>query len=415
MKLASLRCGAAIVLSLVANALFPRFLGAQIIDPVVIDRNFSSIAAAQDLTSIDEFLNHYEQEFIPQQFSTEDGKASKLAGMLYRAAKFLLFEDIQDEFISLTEHEVFGHGARLREFGYDAATYELHLAPPYGTGDGFTSWDFFMSHDQTTAVNIAGIEAQEILGDENRLRALERGAINYRETNLYFAGRLALTLYALQTKTSDLTAFNGNDIAAYVNQLSGINPHVSLNAIQSQSLLNLLDPMTLDWFYSLYLYLYRGQIESNIPMFSIGAWRYVPGFRFALTPFGYEYYLESLFADSGKVFNVVASLGSADKGLSYSLGMQAHKPLSAGRFAFDWKLEVWRQPELDLSGHEIIFPIPSTSNQWSFGGLISATAFYNFAQSLSLMAEAGYKSRGFVEGEILDSGPILRAGIALSE
>jgi hypothetical protein len=188
------------------------------------------------------------------------------------------------------------------------------------------------------------------------------------------------------------------------------NPHVNLKAIQTQSLLNLLDPMTLDWFYSYcYVYLYRGNVESNIPMFSVGVWRYIPGFRFSLTPFGYEYHLENLFSDSGKVFNVAASLGSAYNGFSYSLGMQAHRLLSAGRFLFDWKVEAWRQPELDLSDRY------TTSNQWSFGGLISAAAYYNFARSLSIKAEAGYKSRGFVEGEMLDSGPILRAGIAFVE
>lgn len=411
MKIASfLLCGAVIVLSLIPHGVI-----AQVINPLVIDNNLSSITAAEDLTSIDEFVNHYEQELLPQQFSVEDTKGSKIVGRLYRASKDILLELVQDEFISLAEHEVFGHGARLREYGYDDATYELHLAWPYGTGNGFTSWDFAMSHDQMTTVNIAGIEGQEIIGDENRWRALERGTINYREANLYFIGRLAVTAYALQTTTSDLTASNGNDIAAYINQLRGINPHVTLQAIQMQSLLNLLDPMTLDWFYSCYCYLDRGKVELSIPMLSVGAWNYIPGFRFSLTPFGYEYHLENLFADSGKVFNASASMGSAYNGLSYSLAMQAHRLFSEGSFSFDWKLEAWRQPELDLSAKETIIPTPSTSNLWSFGGLLSAAAYYNVAGSFSLTAEAGYKSRGFVEGEMLEAGPIVRAGIAFAE
>jgi len=404
--------------SFLAAALFTHSVAAQTVDPFVIDKNVSSITAAEDLTSIDEFLNHYEQELLPQQISAEDNKLSNLVGMLYRAAKFLLLEDVQDEFITLSQHEVFGHGARMREFGDHNVKYQLSLSPPYGTGGGKTYYGentISYSNDQFNTINIAGVEAQEILGDEMRLRALERDSINYREANLYFTGRLAMTLYALQTKPSDLTAYNGNDIADYIDIVRVKNPNVTLKAVQTQSLLNLLDPMTLDWFYSFYWYLGRGKVESNIPMFSVGSWRYIPGFRFSLTPFGYEYHLENLLADSGKVLNVAASLGSADNGLSYSLGMQAHRLLSKGRMSFDWKVQAWRQPELDLSDSYTIIPVQASANQWSFGGLISTAAYYNFAQSFSIKAEVGYKSRGFVEGEMLDSGPIFRAGIAFVE
>lgn len=84
----------------------------------------------------------------------------------------------------LIQHEVFGHGARVREFGGEAS-YELHLFPPYGSGAGLTTWNFEGSLDQGTAVNIAGIEAEELLAEDVRLRSLSDGILNYRDAYIY--------------------------------------------------------------------------------------------------------------------------------------------------------------------------------------------------------------------------------------
>ena len=393
---------------------FPYILMAQVVNPIVIDRSLSSITAAEDLTSIDEFINHYEQELIPQRLSLEDTKGSNRLGILYRFAKAIVEFGVQDELISLSQHEIFGHGARLREFGTVGIEYEVGLIPPHGTtswGENF--WDANVTFSRVAAVHIAGMEAEEILGDENRLRALERGQINYRESFLYFEGRLAMTFYAWSTRSSDLMTATSNDIANYVDLVGLMNPHVNLRAVQTQSLINLLDPLTLDWFYSYcYQYLYRGNAESEMPMFSIGSWRCLPGLRFALTPFGYEYSLEGLFADSGKVLNVSGRLGTAYDGMSYGIGVDAHRLLAYRQFGLDWKMRGWRQPGMWLGGADVLSP---SLLSWKMGGLITATPSYRLPGRLSILAEVGYKSRGFVEGEMLEAGPFLRAGFAFEK
>jgi len=381
-----------------------------------MDENLSSIMGAEDLSSIHEILFRYEQAHLPEQFSNEDDRGSRALGMLYRMGKSILFENIQEGLLILTQHEVFGHGARLREFGYQDARYQFHLVPPYGTGGGFTAWGSSpsFSNDQWTSIHIAGVESEAILADELRMRALERGSINYREAQLYFLEKLSLPYYAHITTSEDLTSHNANDIASYINQVQSRNSQVTLSRIKSNSLLNLIDPFTLGWLYFYgYRYLRNAQEETPIPMFKVGRWKYLPGFRFTLTPFGYEYCLETLLTDSGRVAEITTSMGSADNGTSVSIGLKTRNIWTLGPVVLDGKILLWHQPLLGLidQGYSLI----NSPASWSVGGLMTIGASVKISTGSALTIDAGYKSMGFAEGEILNSGPIFRAGIILGE
>lgn len=393
--------------------LAPIRLAAQVENPFIIDDNISAIVAARDLTSIHEITTAYEQARLPQRFTDESTYGTKILGRFYRLGKTIFAEDIEDFMLSLVQHEVFGHGARLREFGDEHVTYGLHVFPPYGSGSGVTYFntDQLYSLDQYSAIDIAGMQADELLGDEMRLRAIERGRINYRESQLYFTGRLSVATYAAWTQASDLDAGNGNDIAGYVRIVGHRNPTINLSRIQSLSLLSFLDPMTLDWFYSyFYGYLIKGEVETPVPTIDAGAWRYLPGFRFGLTPFGYEFYLENMAIDSGRVINLTLSAGSADKSTSWSASVSSHHLWRTGGLTLDGHAALWRQPELQLGIENMAPTFP-----WTNGALGTIMASYQISSGSGLTLEAGYKSKGFVQGEPLDAGGIFRAGIQFEE
>src|SRR4029079_810124 len=134
--------------------------------------------------------------------------------VVYRLSKTVLLENMQDYLSALIQHEVFGHGARLRELGENDLTYHFRMLPPYGHGGGFTSWESSprLTLDEDAVMRIGGMEAGGIMAEEIQNRVLAHKKLNYREAALYIAGRLANTRYALQTNSSALTGYSSNDI-----------------------------------------------------------------------------------------------------------------------------------------------------------------------------------------------------------
>jgi hypothetical protein len=383
---------------------------AQSINPFVFDKTESSRMGAIDLVSLDEIVNQYEQQYLPQKLGDEDTRLSNLGGRLYRLGKTILFENVQDFMIDVVQHEVFGHGARLREFGSKDLEYHLEAVPPYGHAHGWTSWKTapILSADEDVTMRIAGMESELVMAAEIRNRVLERNQLNYREANLYFVGRLANTIYAYSTHPSDISAYNGNDIANYVRVVSIRNPNVTLSRIQTLTLLNVLDPLTIEWFYSAHKYIAKGEIMSALPTVQIGKENVLFGLHFSLTPFGYEYTLESFLRDSNRIAEVTGSVGSADEGMSAALKVGTDRLWSRGAIKIGGHLNVWQQPMLFLLKDDFFNPDTQT-----IGGLIAMTASCKFAEHAGLIVEVGYKSRGYVAGEALDSGPIIRGGISI--
>jgi hypothetical protein len=378
-------------------------------NPFVFARTGSSITGAEDIASMENILVRYEQQAIPQRLFPEDDRLSKFVGRLYRFAKTILLENVQDMLADLIQHEVFGHGARAREFGDEHVTYELHLYSPYGTGGGMTNFNIGVSRDKRSSIYIAGVEAEGLLAQAVRLRSLENGSINYRDANLYFVGRLALTQYALGTHDLQ-SAFTGNDIASYIIFVAERNPKVTLANIRANSLLNFADPLTLAWFYQyFYRYLVCGDVETPMPMIHVGGIQYLPGFRVALTPFGYDYYLENMLVHDHKVFIVSLGMGTADHGTSAILKMEAPNAWSNRLWTVGIDFDAWRQPPLDLSSN-LFFPV---TGDWNYGALATAHIAYQVSPTFVLSMQGGYKTQGFIEGEALGAGPIIRAGIEL--
>ncbi|HET6400719.1 MAG TPA: hypothetical protein VFH95_04890 [Candidatus Kapabacteria bacterium] len=401
--MASLFCGAVILLLLVAG----RARAQTDSNSFILDQNFSGIAGAADVATVENILVQYEQQAIPQQLFPEDNRGSKILGRLYRFAKTILFENVQDVMATLVQHEVFGHGARVREFGGEAS-YELHLFPPYGSGHGVTYPSFVGTINQVTAVSIGGIEAEGLLAEELRMRSLGDGTINYRDGYVYMIERAALTTYAWQTHSLD--ASGGNDIAAYIDLVGIRNPHVTLKNIQTNSLLNLLDPLTLTSLYGyFYDYLIKGDIHVVIPFLKIGGIEYLPGFRVGLTPFGYNYYLENMIVSNHNPVIATIGIGPADLGTSEYVRLQVPAAWSPGRWQLGIELDAWHEPALDLNSELL----PSFNPAWNFGGLAIGSVTFRITPTFGLQVEGGYKTQGFVEGEPLAASAIVQGGIVM--
>jgi hypothetical protein len=89
--------------------------------------------------------------------------------------------------------------------------------------------------------------------------------------------------------------------------------------------------------------------------------------------------------------------------------------MSRTRFELDGRIAVWHQPGFSLGGSfERLFKAGA-------GGLATATGRWHsagaplFGLPIEVVAEVGYKTRGFLEGEPLDRGPVVRLGVGLFE
>ena len=68
------------------------------------------------------------------------------------------------------------------------------------------------------------------------------------------------------------------------------------------------------------------------------------------------------------------------------------------------KIYVWRQPEL--------YTLNMRESQKKTGLLAVAKAQYMLNKDLGTTLDIGYKTRGYVQGEVLDNSIILRAGFS---
>src|SRR5436190_23739839 len=82
---------------------------------LVFDRYMPPAAGTADLLTIHSELAWLEDRFLPLKLGAERRRLPLLAGVAYRAGKFVFLDVPQDHMLLVLGHEVFGHGARLRE------------------------------------------------------------------------------------------------------------------------------------------------------------------------------------------------------------------------------------------------------------------------------------------------------------
>ncbi len=104
---------------------------------VEIDGRKSTQIGAENLIAFQYGTSSMLDRYLKPRWFEEDKKSRKAIGIFYRLSKTVLLDNVIDHLAILTQHEVFGHGSRYREFGYKNNSYSLSLFPPYGNGNGY--------------------------------------------------------------------------------------------------------------------------------------------------------------------------------------------------------------------------------------------------------------------------------------
>jgi hypothetical protein len=217
-------------------------------------------------------------------------------------------------YLNVVQHEFFGHGYRIRDLGNDIATitkYKIDAPYPFGKGGGYTEYKYKRyTPFYESAISIAGTEATSIFSNDIKMNWLKNGSINPLQSTLYIESFHDLTLYTLITQDKDIFSENGNDIGLYIFSLSQIYPTSTLflESLQKNALINFLDPFTYFSIYSYVKYIINGK-STSIPMIPIKSFRYLPSFRFGLSPFGPETYFENYLCNDNGPFYVYFKQG----------------------------------------------------------------------------------------------------------
>jgi len=265
------------------------------------------------------------------------------------------------------------------------------------------------------------LEVQSLMNRRLCLRWIARREIHYREAFLYFLSFWLNFDYIISTSDEELQdQKSGHDVALY---LRFINSHAGYSDLSNllmnpedlkkRNIINLANPFL---FYALYTqlktYIWDGNHSTKFPMFRIKGIDYLPSFRMGLAPFGPEYHLENYFRARNTVFLIDLRIGDNTFYKSWGgIGLFFQNIYENKRFSLDGKLDIWKQPEIEIGGENSI-----TLKGGGLGGAFSLRGYYNFTSSqypILAILELGYKSPGFLEGYALDSSPIIMLGIGI--
>ncbi|MBM3195225.1 MAG: hypothetical protein FJZ62_00550 [Chlamydiae bacterium] len=320
----------------------------------------------------------------------------------------------------VVQHEVFGHGYRVREFkkfGYDVLGYSFFDKSRLEGAIATTSYQApnLESPFLENTIAFGGTEANTVLAQRMRENSFEKGFLDGRLSILYLFSNADLSDYIqLTAKLDDGTISEGNDIQAYLKTVNQMNPDspVTIQQLKKFSHFCNFDPFLWGNQLSFFSYILFGK-EFPLPVFQKGPFRFVPSISPNLTPFGPELILEQYFSIGTQPQRTYARFTPYNSRGSYGFGYKNLYLKSFENTHFGVILDGWYAPKIGkLSNNEIKF----TKNTPMRPG---AQALLTVRQSMELFANSkvgidiGVKSQGYLIGTPVEQGLIARVSVEL--
>lgn len=393
---------------------------AQSYSQLIYDNEYSAQMGAGNLITLHHALYNFTDKHIRDTFVAENTFLKKSAGVGYRLAKLFLLEHPIDQFISLAQHEVFGHGFRYREFEYENVFYNLKIGYPYGKGGGYSgSWGARIppTTQERNTLNIGGVEGNRLLADNITYQILLDDEIHYRQGSLFYIAQNNLLRYLWSSRNGSRSLNGSNDMSNYINIVntqyaSGKADGYNLTVLSNQSLISLINPMQLYAVYSmLYTYGIKGEKSlKRIPMIQFKNITYLPALNYSLTPFGSQYHFVNYVKYKTSLVSADFMHGDNMFNTFYGVSLKGFNLLNTQRVSLNLHIDIWNQPELELEKYSTLKKPNVTGEAVKLDIQFRP---YVRPNKLGLFVQAGYKSKGFVMGEMLKETYILRCGVSM--
>ncbi len=318
----------------------------------------------------------------------------------HRLLRLLVELPVIDLNLAVINHEVFGHGFRLREFNAKNIRYKIKFL------SGSAGSDTAFAINKRIGVTIGGIEASDVMAKQIRRDWQTSGSIALHEAPMYFAGSIDQLNYIYLTKDS-----TGHDINHYVSE---INTLYGKNILTKRKLkqwasLGFLDPFLWYSMISMGEYVQSNQQSYAFPMLSLSQeLKYLPGLRMVLTPHGPEAQFNNYFKYKDAVpFELSVNYGVLSERRSWSIALESSRLLTLEKtFDVGARFMVWKQPKIfDTDVNLITAAVKNKA-----GGLLTLLGQYRVTKHAAVLMEAGYKTAGFAQAEKFKGSPIFRAG-----
>ncbi|MHB8875903.1 MAG: hypothetical protein ACYC8T_19615 [Myxococcaceae bacterium] len=389
---------------------------------LLVDPAMSMEPGVRTLESLTPLLFAYDAELSARLAFDESTTTRRALGALGRLSKGVLLDVPLVQLEDTLVHEVFGHGARAREFG-QRPLYDFRLPFPYrflagaSTYSGLTYLARTGRMDTDVPITAAGLEANYFQAWWTQARVLRGGGQAHYADLLRYVNEKASYLPRWASDLSQ-TPQGGDtsDPDAYLNQLQRrFNRYTpesraeTARALGRAYLWNAADPtLWLAVYHLLVSYGWRGERVATLPRFHFGeTWAY-PGTRFNLSPFGAEHYLD-LFAGRGeRMVSAYLRLGSSSLA-SYAggglraLGFEVYPGVLLGG-----EFDLWRQPELLFEYRDAF------DGRTLLGGGAALHAEVRVWGRLGVVGKLALKSRGYLMGQPLAAGPYGYLGLSLA-
>lgn len=368
---------------------------------ILVDTDLTARAGAETLYGVFQGYEVLDRQWYRLPLLSGSGKLNHTA----RFVKLIAWDLPIVNLFLVTQHEIFGHGARLREFDIKQS-YSFNAPFPYGTGGAATSFsgNAFMNLKplEQSAVTTGGVEASELFARRIARSAFAKECITLPQILLYFFTQHDLTNYTY-TLTRELVDKSGHDINDYiiiVNDYCGRSA-LSRSRLQRFVWINYIDPIT--WCFA---GCFWTPPCEGIPLsfFNIYGFKILPSVRMTLAPYGPEYGVNAFFKFCNYQGFAYYRQGNTCNVTTFGTGVEINQIWTYKQFCFGLRTDFWKQPPIFSS---------SSTSKTHLGGAISLLGEYQIDEQRALLIELGAKSRGFIPGDRLDGGVIFRLGMRL--
>jgi len=401
----------------------------QLAADVLVDRDLTVGAGASIAAAIGALVARGEDRSVPHGLLAEcadepnpdrpSGKcgARRAGNIAFRLAKHAFFDAPQEQLLLVFDHEVFGHGARLRERFDGPIGYHIQPPSPYGGGGGVTS--FVLDREPTPyeelAVSAGGMESTSVVAALVAERAFADRTWHARDALRYLTFELDPLWYIAGTKDEEEAGHDVGDFLRTYNTAAtaaGARP-LTPRTLRRESLIGLANPMLAFAAYGVARYWWNGATDVAVPALSVAGVRYLPLFRYRLTPFGTEWSLVNALGGRVRPTEVEVRIGQSMDTRTWGVGARQREVAKWAGWAVDAAVDVWRQPPVDAFG--VGSPAFAPRVGARAGGRIGHpfTPVWFGSSRARIVVDVGVKTAGYLPGDPLRGGVVARAGIGV--
>lgn len=389
--------------------IIPMLTVAQSSSLLLYENRFTSKTGAENLLTLHKAFYSFEDKYLPAYpFKTKKNTSAKLYNGLYRVVKTAAIDYPLNYLTGLTQHEIFGHGARFNEYNYSNCSFHLSLPFPYGKGHGFAEGypPMNSTFDESMVMIVSGNESNTVLSEILRTEWITDDSLQYHDFMLYGGAYHNLTYYIIENLQKSY-----GDIAAYLLNIENkyyikTGKKYTIDDLKKYAFVNLLDPFQYLAFFNWANYLASGQQKEKLLMIKLGKLRYLPSLNLGLSPFGAEFYLHNYLKTTKHLYKIYFRYGDPKFTDFYGGGISSTNIINYKNLFFDASVDLWNQPSLTLQDETN----KTRKTSEGLGICLSGTLRYKIMNKVNLVIIPGYKTDGYLQGEPLAKGLFLRAG-----